>query len=461
MLGKTTKAAMTLALLAAAFVPCFAAPRVKLRGYITAKTPEADLKILQDVVQLRPDTRLEVQDAPSGRQLTLQDLTPGTLIEVEGTWKGKHQFAAEKIKCDWDQFDKQINESAFLEAVPKGQGTGAGTALQMRVDGEVVVLDDNTKAAGSQGGQSAVRVTGGQWQVGEELAGRLVRYRGVRRPDGTIAATELEFGSAPPSDAHEIGQGIKLTRTKDSKTSIDILEFQKKKDVVGRLKLFPVPEVQDYVSALGEKLVPAEVHERLSSQGVEFRFYVIENAEINASALPDGAILVNTGLLGALENEAELAFVLSHEIAHITQAHSWRQVHDTRTKRVLLVIAAAVASAYIDDLAYFLRDLGLLWIWNGYSRRLENQADRIAMQSLIEHGYDPRQAARLSEILIERYGGRSTSAVWSSHESNVLRGSFLTVQVQRQYPQGDFSDKTTDTEAFRAMRQAMGPVKSM
>jgi hypothetical protein len=83
------------------------------------------------------------------------------------------------------------------------------------------------------------------------------------------------------------------------------------------------------------------------------------------------------------------------------------------------------------------------------------------MQSLIEHGYDPRQAARLSEILIERHGGRSTSAVWSSHESNVLRGSFMTVQVQRQYPQGDFSDKTTDTEAFRAMRQAMGPVKSM
>jgi len=207
--------------------------------------------------------------------------------------------------------------------------------------------------------------------------------------------------------------------------------------------------------------VPADVHERLSRQGVEFRFYVIENGEINASALPDGAILVNTGLLGALENEAELAFVLSHEIAHITQAHSWRHVHDTRTKRVLLVIAAAAASAYIGDLAIFLRDLGLLWIWNGYGRGLENQADRLALQSLIEHGYDPRQAARLSEILIERYGGRSTSAVWSSHESNVLRGSFLTVQVQRQYPQGDFSDKTTDTEAFRAMRQAMGPVKSM
>jgi hypothetical protein len=452
---------MTLAFLAAAFIPCFAAPRVKVRGYITAKTPEADLQILQDVIQLRPNTRLEVQDAPAGRQLTLQDLTPGTLIEAEGTWKAKHQFEAEKIKCDWDQFDKQIKESAFLEQVPKGQGAGAGTGLQIRVDGETLVLDDSTKAAGPEGGQPAVRLTGGQWQLGEELAGRLVRYRGVRRPDGTIAATELELGSAPPADAYEIGQGIKLVRSKDSKTNIDILEFQKKKDVVGRLKLFPVPEVQDYVSALGEKLVPAEVHERLSRQGVEFRFYVIENGEINASALPDGAILVNTGLLGVLENEAELAFVLSHEIAHITQAHSWRHVHDTRTKRILLEIAAVAASAYIGDLANFLGELGLVWIWNGYGRRLENQADRLALQSLIEHGYDPRQAARLSEILIERYGGRTTSAVWSSHESNVLRGSFLTVQVQRQYPQGDFADKTTDTEAFRAMRQAMGPVKSM
>ena len=462
MLRKTTIASMAVVFLAAASMPCVTELRMKLRGYITAKTPEANLKILQDVIHISPSTRFEVDNAPAGRQLTLQDLTPGILIEAEGTWQGRHHFSAEKIKCDWDQFDKQISETAYLEEIPRGQNAASGGALHLRVDGEILVLDGTTKGADSQAGQPAIRAAaGGQWELGDGLAGRWVRYRGVRRPDGTITATEVGFGSPAPPQARENGSGIKLVRAKDPKTGIEILEFRQKKKVVGRLKLFPVREVQDYVSALGGKLVPAALHERLSKEGVEFRFYVIEDAEINAAALPDGTILVNTGLLGALENEAQLAFTLSHEIAHVTQAHSWRQVVETRTKRILLKIAAVTASAYIGNIASFLEGLGLAAVWNGYGRRLENQADRLGLESLIDHGYYPRQAARFCEILVERYGGRTTSAIWSSHESNVLRGSFMTVQIQRQYPQADFSQKTADTEAFRAMREAMGPVKIM
>ena len=66
---------------------------------------------------------------------------------------------------------------------------------------------------------------------------------------------------------------------------------------------------------------------------------------------------------------------------------------------------------------------------------------------------------RLSRIMIEHYGNRSTSRIWSNHDSSVLRGSFLTVQLARQYPQGHFDQATVDTEAFRTMREAMGPVK--
>ena len=63
--------------------------------------------------------------------------------------------------------------------------------------------------------------------------------------------------------------------------------------------------------------------------------------------------------------------------------------------------------------------------------------------------------------MIERYGGRTSSAIWSDHASTVLRGSFLTVQIQRQYPQADFLKSTVDTQAFQRMREAMGRVKSM
>jgi predicted Zn-dependent protease len=193
----------------------------------------------------------------------------------------------------------------------------------------------------------------------------------------------------------------------------------------------------------------------------ESRFYVIEDAAINASALPDGTILVNTGLLGAMENEAQLAFVLSHEITHVVQAHPWRHVHETRNKRILITIAAVAGSGFIGNLGNFFGAIALAAVWNGYGRRLENQADRLGLQNVVDHGYDPRQAPRLSEIIIDHYGDRSTSAIWSNHDSSVLRGSFLTVQIRRRFPGEVFQQKKTDTQAFRDMKEIMGPVKIM
>ncbi len=88
-------------------------------------------------------------------------------------------------------------------------------------------------------------------------------------------------------------------------------------------------------------------------------------------------------------------------------------------------------------------------------------AARLGLQNLLALRYNPRQAPRLSQMVIERYGDRSTSALWSNHDSSLLRGSFLTTQIQRQYPQADFSQKIVDTKAFQDMREAMGPVKIM
>lgn len=218
--------------------------------------------------------------------------------------------------------------------------------------------------------------------------------------------------------------------------------------------------MQDYVAALGTRLVPPVVDVPPLS-GLEFRFYVVEDASANAAALPDGSIMVNTGLLGLIENEAQLAFVLSHEIAHVLQAHYWRNVHETRTKRVLITIGAIAASAYVGDVAMFLGQLGMAAVVNGYTRRLENQADRLALQNVVEHGYDASQAIRFFRLMVSRYSDRSTSAIWSSHDSSVLRGSFLTVQISRRFPQQDVSKGTVDTDAFRTMRDTMGPVKIM
>ena len=138
-----------------------------------------------------------------------------------------------------------------------------------------------------------------------------------------------------------------------------------------------------------------------------------------------------------------------------------RRERELRNNAILLTIAGAAASYYIGDLGAFLGQMGLAAVWNGYMRRLENQADRLCLQNLLDHGYNPYEAVGFFKIMIDRYGGRTSSAIWSDHASTVLRGSFLTVQIQRQYPQADFVTSTVDTQEFRRMREAMGPVKSM
>jgi predicted Zn-dependent protease len=289
------------------------------------------------------------------------------------------------------------------------------------------------------------------------LAGYRLEYHGMRLPDGKISAEKVELGSPAPADAYKMPHGLEVVRAKDPQTGIDVIEFRRGKKVDGRMKLFPDKTVQTYVSDLGTSLLPAGAAG--TSKALEFRFFVVEDSSINAAALPDGTVLVNTALLGAVDNEAQLAFVLSHEISHTLQVHYWREVHETRPQRIGLLIAGIAAGAFIGDLGTFMAEVGMIAVINGHQRELENQADRLGLQNVIEHGYDPRPAPGFMKIIIERYGTRTTSKLWSNHDSAVLRGSFLTVQLMKQYPDHHFDRTRLNTKAFDEMRDALGPVK--
>jgi predicted Zn-dependent protease len=223
------------------------------------------------------------------------------------------------------------------------------------------------------------------------------------------------------------------------------------------MKLLAERSVQEYVSQLGDLLIPEGA--KGTRRPIEFRFFVVEDPEINAASLPDGTLLINTGLLGALENEAQLAFVLSHEMAHVLQVHYRREVEETRGARVGLTIAGLAAGAFIGNAGVFMSQIGIASVVNGHQRELENQADRLGLQNVIEHGYDPREGPNFSRIIINRYGNRTTSILWSNHDSSVIRGSFLTVQLMREYPEGHWESKKKNTPAFQAMKDDLGPVK--
>ncbi len=461
MTSRSISSTLLLLFLLTSALVCPAISKVKIRGYVTARPGPDTLFILDDAIHVSPSTHFDLQNStsPGAKPLTLAEISPGALIEVEGKWTDRHQFDADKITCDAEQFERQIHGHAYLQTEPaEAAAIAANQPAHLKADGELLVFDEKTKrnwkvekSSDANEALSASPTTG--LFVGDE-----VRYTGVRETDGNINLEQIELKERPPANAYRIPGDRRFVRAHDPQTGIDVLEIRKGDKLEGRLKLFDVRDVQDYVRELGVKLLPPA--SEMTTRALEFRFFVVEDPSINAAALPDGTVLVNTGLLAAVENESQLAFVLSHEIAHVLQAHQWREAKDTRTARVMIMIGAVAGSYFIRDLALFLGQLGMEAVVNGYSRHIENQADRLGLQNVIDLGYDPRSAVRFFHIMVEKYG-RSSSAIWSNHDSNLLRGSFLTVQLGLQYPKGQFDHAIVDTEAFKKMKETMGPVKIM
>jgi beta-barrel assembly-enhancing protease len=160
------------------------------------------------------------------------------------------------------------------------------------------------------------------------------------------------------------------------------------------------PEAVDYISRLGT---------RLASRGADtrqpFEFFLINERSINAFALPGGYIGVHTGLLIAAQSESELASVVSHEIAHVTQRHIARMISQQKTGALISLAALAVAilaSRSSSDISGAASALGTgVAVQNmiNFTRDHEREADRVGLQILEGAGYDPRAAAVFFERL--------------------------------------------------------------
>jgi len=435
-----------------------AATKMKLAGYLTARADASVLMILDDRLELTSASKIVGKDDSGEHPLQVAELVLGMLVEAEGQWLDRHRFFAEKLTVDLRQNDKKVRGTAYLQEEPQDASKiASGDASELKVDGYWLTLDAATKRAWNVDKASSGLP---QKESGANtLAGYHVKYSGSPRKDGHIAAEEVELGPPAPADDYKMPHNLDVVRAKDPLTGIDVLEFRQGKKLDGRMKLLAERTVQEYVAHLGDSLIPEGANG--TRRPIEFRFFVVEDPDINAASLPDGTLLINTGLLGALENEAQLAFILSHEMAHVLQVHYRREVEETRGSRVGLTIAGLAASAFIGNAGMFMAEIGIASAVNGHQRELENQADRLALQNVIEHGYDPREAPNFSRIIINRYGNRTTSKLWSNHDSSLIRGSFLTIQLMREYPEGHWDTTKKNTPAFQTMKDDLGPVKIM
>jgi len=200
-------------------------------------------------------------------------------------------------------------------------------------------------------------------------------------------------------------------------------------------------EIQQYIQTIGRQLA---AHSDTPSN--PFHFFVVMDPNINAFAGPGGYIGVNSGLILLTEAESELASVMAHEIAHVTQRHLYRSI-EKASKMSIPTVAATLAAILIGTQSPNMGQAALMAIQAGniqfqidFTRDHEKEADRVGMQTLAGANYDPRSMPTFFERLQQstRYYGKGVPEFLRTHpvsENRVAdtRGR-AEIYPYRQYP---------------------------
>ncbi|MCS5565435.1 MAG: M48 family metalloprotease [Methylococcales bacterium] len=159
----------------------------------------------------------------------------------------------------------------------------------------------------------------------------------------------------------------------------------------GKLIINQDLEIQEYIVSLGERL-----SNNSDNPTQPFHFFVVVNPAINAFAGPGGYIGINAGLILATETESELASVIAHEIAHVTQRHLYRAFEAARRMTIpsaaalLASVLIGTQSAQLGQAAIIAAQAGSAQHRIDFTRDNEQEADRVGMQNLARSDFDPR-----------------------------------------------------------------------
>lgn len=258
--------------------------------------------------------------------------------------------------------------------------------------------------------------------------GFLIVLSGTPLPDSAIELPDIGASAddvVSPALEKKVGESVMRT-----------LRYQ--------MELIDDLEIENYFNALGKKLVSYS-----DAPMQEFHFFVVKSDVVNAFAMPGGFIGTHSGLILNTQSESELASVLAHEIAHITQRHlarTFEAVNRLSIPSAVAALVAVIASAALNNpdigqAAVAAISAGNQQLQVNFTRLHEKEADRIGMQLLAAGGFDPLSMPNFFESLQAntRYYGQGVPEFLRTHPVTTDRIAEARERA-KQFPRKNFEE---------------------
>lgn len=247
------------------------------------------------------------------------------------------------------------------------------------------------------------------------------RWRGARALLAVVSLCTALAGGARASELPELGESARAELSPQMERRIG-------ESIMNQIRLrepsyIEDPEVNDYLAQLGSRLVEAS-----DNPTGEFHFFAIRDNTVNAFAMFGGYIGVNSGTVLTAQSESELAGVLAHEIAHVTQNHLARQIAKEKQNTIPSLIAMAVgilaarSNTSVAAGAITGVQAGAIQAQLAYTRDFEREADRMGYVSLDKAGFDVHGMGEFFERL------QKAGRLYENNAPVYLRSHPLTVE---------------------------------
>lgn len=207
----------------------------------------------------------------------------------------------------------------------------------------------------------------------------------------------------------------------------------------------PSPKVQRHFDEIGHRL--AELSEWPE---LPWEFHAVDSPVINAFALPGGKIFITRGLLERLENDAQLAGVLGHEIGHVTAEHIGQQITRQQVVGTAVAVGTSVSGEYAE-VVEIVGGVGGQGYLLQFGRSQELEADALGIRYMAELGYDPMAQAEVMKILKAAGGGGDSGLAefFSTHPASDTRIREIEEYVKKNYPGYDTSRYRLDADSYQ------------